>query len=347
MAQEQAVPGWVIAVAFAVPGVIMLLVLRWALRGRARHGRHRRAEGRRRGGDALARGSAAEIPDGGEYKNEALLRALSIKPEDHGPDDEGNPHDEGWAATMLGLRSKVSSSTDLLEPHLYWGPRAAGQVFVRIGPDEKIAGGSELYSERHLRSITVLRADAPEFELEGSSGRPRPAGAAPPALARALDQIGAEPRPVGPAAGGRRAEGDRGHAPVGRRGVRRLGLRPVAAGAAGRRDGARAAAQRARGAGVEGAATAGPIGQAPRKPRAERAGALLTHGSGSGGSPGSSGWGWGLRRRSPGAAVSVGGTCSVTGGAPAGGAGARPAGAACRPGRSAGRTARCWRRLGR
>ena len=193
MAQEQAVPGWVIAVAFAVPGVIMVLVLRWALRGRARHGRHRRAEGRRRGGDALARGSASEIPDGGDYKNEALLRALSLKPEDHGPDDKGNPHDEGWAATMLGLRSKVSSSTDLLEPHLYWGPRAAGQVFVRIGPDEKIAGGSELYSERHLRSITVLRADAPEFALEGSSGRPRPAGSAPPALARALDQIGANP----------------------------------------------------------------------------------------------------------------------------------------------------------
>ena len=130
--------------------------------------------GRRRGGDALARGSAAGIPDGGEYKNEALLRALSVKPEDHGPDHEGNPHDEGWAATMLGLRSKVSSSTDLLEPHLYWGPRPAGQVFVRIGPDEKIAGGSELYSERHLRSITVLRADAPEFELDGSPGAPAP-----------------------------------------------------------------------------------------------------------------------------------------------------------------------------
>ncbi|HEX5910332.1 MAG TPA: hypothetical protein VFY44_07545 [Thermoleophilaceae bacterium] len=193
VAQEQAVPGWVIAVAFAVPGVIMLLVLRWALRGRARQGRHRRADERRRGGDALARATAAEIPDGGEYKNEALLRALSIRPEDHGPDDQGNPHDEGWAATMLGLRSKVSSATDLLEPHLYWGPRAAGQAFVRIGPDEKIAGGSELYSERHLRSITVIRADAPEFELEGSAGRLRAKGAAPAALTRALEQIGASP----------------------------------------------------------------------------------------------------------------------------------------------------------
>ena len=193
MAQEQAVPGWVIAAALAVPGVIMLLVLRWALRGRARYGRHRRAEGRRRGGDALARGSAAGIPDGGAYTGEALLRALSIKPEDHGPDGEGNPHDEGWAATMLGLRSKVSSSTDLLEPHLYWGPRAGGQVFVRIGPDEKVAGGSELYSERHLRSITVLRVEAAGFELEGASGRPRAVGAAPPALAGALDPIATNP----------------------------------------------------------------------------------------------------------------------------------------------------------
>jgi len=194
VAQEQAVPGWVIAAAFAVPGVIMLLVLRWALRGRARHGRHKRAEGRRRGGDALTRGSAAGIPDGGEYKNEALLRALSIKAEAHGPDEHGNPHDEGWAGTMLGLRSKISSATDLLEPHLYWGPRAAGQVFVRMGPDEKIEGGSELYSERHLRSITVLRVDAPEFELDGSSGRPRPVGDdAPAPLRRALDPIGTNP----------------------------------------------------------------------------------------------------------------------------------------------------------
>jgi len=193
VAQEEPVPGWVIAAAFAVPAVIMLLVVRWAVRGRARQGRHRRAEGRRRGGNALARGSAAGIADGGEYKNEALLRALSVKPEDHGPDEYGNPHDEGWAGTMLGLRSKISSATDLLEPHLYWGPRAAGQVFVRIGPDEKIAGGSELYSERHLRSITVLRVDAPEFELEGSSGRPRPAGDAPAPLVHALDRIGSNP----------------------------------------------------------------------------------------------------------------------------------------------------------
>jgi len=193
VAQEQAVPGWVIAAAFAVPGVIMLLVLRWALRGRARHGRHKRAEGRRRGGGALVRGSAAGIADGGEYKNEALLRALSVKPEDHGPDDRGNPHDEGWAGTMLGLRSRISSTTDLLEPHLYWGPRAAGQVFVRIGPDEKIAGGSELYSERHLRSITVLRADSPAFELDGSSGRPRPTGDVPVPLAQTLDQIATNP----------------------------------------------------------------------------------------------------------------------------------------------------------
>ena len=192
-AAQEAVPGWVIAAAFAVPGVIMLLVLRWALRGRARLGRHKRAEGRRRGGDALARGSAAGIADGGEYKNDALLRALSIKPEDHGPDEYGNPHDEGWAGTMLGLRSKISSATDLLEPHLYWGPRAAGQVFVRMGPDEKIEGGSELYSERHLRSITVLRVNAPEFELDGSSGRPLPEGDAPSSLTRALDQVGANP----------------------------------------------------------------------------------------------------------------------------------------------------------
>ena len=39
----------------------------------------------------------------------------------------------------------------------------------------------------------MLRVDAPEFELDGSSGRPRPVGDAPPPLVRALDQIGANP----------------------------------------------------------------------------------------------------------------------------------------------------------
>ena len=162
MAQEQAVPGWVIAAAFAVPAVIMLLVLRWALRGRARHGRHKRAEGRRRGGDALARGSAAGIADGGAYKNEALLRALSIKPEDHGPDEYGNPHDEGWAGTMLGLRSKISSATDLLEPHLYWGPRGRRPGVRPDGARREDRG----------RLGAVLRAP-PAFDHRAARGRSR------------------------------------------------------------------------------------------------------------------------------------------------------------------------------
>ena len=37
------------------------------------------------------------------YQAEALLAALAIKPEDHGPVGD-LPHDEGWRGSMLGLR---------------------------------------------------------------------------------------------------------------------------------------------------------------------------------------------------------------------------------------------------
>jgi hypothetical protein len=170
--QEQPAPGWLAPAALAVPVVIMALVLRWAIRGRRRAARHRRADTRRRGSDRVPLSSAESIADGGGYQAEALLTAMAVRPEGHGPAG-GMPHDEGWRGTMLGLKSRISASTTLLEPHVYWGRRPAGQVFVRLGPDEKIAGGSVFpMSERHLRSFTVLRVGASEFELSGESGRP-------------------------------------------------------------------------------------------------------------------------------------------------------------------------------
>ena len=153
---EEAAPAWVPFVALAVPAVIIALVLTWAVRMRRRTGRARRAQRRRAPASAVELGSAQEIADPSGYSIEAVLKAMAVKPEDHGPTD-GMPHDEGWMGTMLGLRSRLSASSNVLEPHLYWGEREHGQVFIRVGPDEEIEGGTTMLSNRHVRSITVLR----------------------------------------------------------------------------------------------------------------------------------------------------------------------------------------------
>jgi hypothetical protein len=129
---------------------------------------------RSRGGvgeNSVALGSAATISDGATYSVDGLRKALAIKPEDHGPTDS-EPHDEGWAGTMLGLRSRISTATEVMEPHVYWGERELGQVFVRVGPDEEIEGGTMLLSNKHIRQVTVLRVAAPEFKLDVVDGKP-------------------------------------------------------------------------------------------------------------------------------------------------------------------------------
>src|SRR4029450_7885569 len=100
---EEAAPSWVPVVAFAVPAVIVLAVLIPALRLRGRAGRARRAQRGRRPATGTTLGSAAAIRDPSEYSVDALLKALAVRPEDHGPTADGMPHDEGWAGTMLGL----------------------------------------------------------------------------------------------------------------------------------------------------------------------------------------------------------------------------------------------------
>ena len=140
VAAEQAAPGWLPYVFLAIPVVIMLLLARWAIRTRAHSRRGRSAEPRL----------------------EAILHELAVAPENHGPRD-GMPHDEGWMGTMLGLRSKISASTNVLEPHVFWGERHGRQVFVRVGPDERIEGGTTMFSNRHVRDITVVRCATPPF----------------------------------------------------------------------------------------------------------------------------------------------------------------------------------------
>lgn len=171
VSSDSAAPSWVPMVAFAVPALIVLAVAVPAIRSRRRWASAKDAQKSGRKESDTALGSAESIVDGGAYSSDALLKALAVKPEDHGPVGD-LPHDEGWAGTMLGLKSKISTATNLLEAHFFWGSRAAGQVFIRIGPDEKIAGGTELYSNRHVRQITVLRVAAPQFTLGEQGGRP-------------------------------------------------------------------------------------------------------------------------------------------------------------------------------
>jgi len=110
----------------------------------------------------LAIGSAASIADAGQVPWRDLLDALAVEP-------EGNYH-EGWMGTMLGLKTKWSTSTTVLEAHRMWGHRSGREVKIRLGPDEKIEGGTELYSNKHIRAITTIEVALPAFELAGDGG---------------------------------------------------------------------------------------------------------------------------------------------------------------------------------
>jgi hypothetical protein len=168
---NQPAPSWLPFVVLLIPVAIIAALLTWGLRTRARN---KAALHTARSGiaeESVATGSSEAISDGAAYTVEALRKALAVQPESHAA-TEWEPHDEAWAGTMLGLRGKVSTSVIFLEPHRYWGERKYGQVYVLIGPDEKIEGGTEMGSNRHVRQITTLRVAAPEFKLDVVDGRP-------------------------------------------------------------------------------------------------------------------------------------------------------------------------------
>ena len=189
---EQAAPSWVPVVAFAVPAVIVLAVLIPALRLRGRAGRARRAQASRRQATSTTLGSSEAISDPSEYSVDALLKALSVRPEDHGPTADGMPHDEGWAGTMLGLKSRMPAASEVLEPHVHWGTRDGRQVFIRMGPDEKIEGGTTMLSNRHIRCITVLRVDSPSFNVISEGGELRVSDDSPAEIRGVIEPLKAD-----------------------------------------------------------------------------------------------------------------------------------------------------------
>jgi hypothetical protein len=184
---ETDAPSWLPLVALAIPITIMLLLVIWAIKGRRRFGIGRRAQAEAIQEDATTLGSAPSISDGGLYSSDALLKAMAIKPADYGPTDD-EPYDEGWGGTMLGLKSKISYSTTWPEPHLFWGKREVGQVFIRMGPDEK-GEGTDTFTNRHSRDITVVRVDAPKFAIVFEDGAPSIREGDTPALSGIIGTI--------------------------------------------------------------------------------------------------------------------------------------------------------------
>ncbi len=170
--REGTVPQWAVLLILAVPVVIMAFLLIRGIRLRARQEQIRAGRLARRV-DGIPLGSADRIADGGQVPWQNLLEALAVRPEDHGPAG-GMPHDEGWAGTMLGLKSRMSSGTGPSEPHVYWGERHGRQVLIRLGADEKLEGGM-LTTNRRLIEVTLVRAQFPPFALRGHGGSVEPA----------------------------------------------------------------------------------------------------------------------------------------------------------------------------
>lgn len=189
-AEQEPAPSWIPLLAFAIPAVIMLFVLRWAFKRRSNWKSSLKGQQRRRQPDQVELGSAGQITDPTELSSDALLKAMADRPEDHGPTDDGMPHDEGWRGTMLGLRSKIASNAIVLMPHVYWGEHGGYQVFIRQGADEKLEGSTTMLSEKHVRTFTVVRVAAPRFEIFAKDGRLTAGEPAPPEIAGALAGIG-------------------------------------------------------------------------------------------------------------------------------------------------------------
>ncbi|HWJ54167.1 MAG TPA: hypothetical protein VNT24_12400, partial [Propionibacteriaceae bacterium] len=109
-------------------------------------------------------GSAAQIADAGSIGWPSLLDALSTVRVDPDKSDRG-PGPENSVAETLGLQAPTVVGR--FQPNLIYGVRHGRQVFIRIGIDETYLTG---VTSRHMRQITVLRVDVPEFELVAERG---------------------------------------------------------------------------------------------------------------------------------------------------------------------------------
>jgi hypothetical protein len=167
-----------------IPIGIMVAVLAWALPARRKYKVALKSPLQDAKG-SVAIGSAAAISDPGRVPWRDLLDALAVQPE--------GPYHEGWMGTMLGLQTKWSTSSTVLEPHRMWGVRHGHNVQIQLGPDEKVEGGTELYSNKHIRAIIDIEAVLPPFEVTGENGRLSAHGDVPPAVTEVLRGLQSSP----------------------------------------------------------------------------------------------------------------------------------------------------------
>ena len=155
-----------------IGGVVILiaLVTRWGLRGRARTARVMRSP-LYAGGDTTERppGSAVEIEDGGQVPVRELLGALRVRDSD---DLAGADTDEQYRA--LGLKYFEGGGTRPLTggatyPTVIYGERNGHEVVIRQG----VVGTATLPGLRlqKFRHVTAVRVQAPSFELGARDGR--------------------------------------------------------------------------------------------------------------------------------------------------------------------------------
>jgi len=129
-------------------------------------------------------GSAAQITDAGSIGWPSLLDALSVRVET----DDRDPGPENSVSERLGL--KAPTVVGRFQPNLIYGTRHGRQVFIRIGIDETYLSG---FSTRHMRQITVLRVDVPDYELMGEGGVVHAESEVPVALRAVLQALRPSP----------------------------------------------------------------------------------------------------------------------------------------------------------
>lgn len=134
------------------------------------HARRRRTGSGRRGGAANSMLAAESIVDPSGYSWEVILEALALEPEEEDPAPQAQPRGDAYYASLLGLEASLRGGEQgTIRPNLLWGSRPLGQVFIRSGADER-AEARQIATDRHWRDITVLRVEAPNFELWSEHG---------------------------------------------------------------------------------------------------------------------------------------------------------------------------------
>jgi hypothetical protein len=162
----------------AVLGLVMLL-LRFQARPIKDHPLNNPVPG-------ISVGSAAQISDAGSIGWPSLLDALTVRVDPEGGDRDAAG--ENSIAGRLGLQAPAAASR--FQPNLIFGMRHGRQVFIRLGIDETYLPG---VTTRHLRQITVVRAEVVEFELAGKGGVLHTTSDIPDALRAVL--LGLRPSP--------------------------------------------------------------------------------------------------------------------------------------------------------